>query len=138
MKRFNAMIAVAVASTLIVGGGVYAANHRSAPITALDNAAGIPDVFAFRSYGPGATDKVTLIMTADPFREPGNGPVWFLFDDNILYEIKVDNNNDAVEDVVFQFRFSTEQRLADLFQVYAGVPGGAVAPASSSWHPDCP
>ncbi len=125
-------ISVLVALTASIGATVaWAANHRSAPITALDNAAGIPDVFAFRSYETGATDKVTLIMTADPFREPGNGPVWFLFDDNILYEIKVDNNNDAVEDIVFQFRFSTEQRLPDLFQVYAGVPGGAVAPGNS-------
>ena len=45
--------------------------------------------------------------------------------------MKVDNNNDAVEDVVFQFRFKTEQRLPNLFQVYAGVPGGANAPANS-------
>ena len=79
-------ISVLVALTASIGATVaWAANHRSAPITALDNAAGIPDVFAFRSYETGATDKVTLIMTADPFREPGNGPVWFLFDDNILY-----------------------------------------------------
>jgi len=110
----------------------FAANHRSAPITALDNAIGIPDVFAFRSYGEGATDKVTFIMTADPFREPGNGPVWHLFDDSILYQIKIDNNNDAVEDIVFQFRFSTEQRLPNLFQTYAGIgDSGVVAPANS-------
>ena len=109
----------------------FAANHRSAPITALDNAIGIPDVFAFRSYGEGATDKVTFIMTVDPFREPGNGPVWFLFDPSILYQIKIDNNNDAVEDIVFQFRFSTEQRLPNLFQTYAGIDGGLAAPANS-------
>ena len=120
MNRLNVMIAVGLVAMLVVGGGVYAANHRSAPITALDNAAGIPDVFAFVSYEEGVTGKVTLIMTVDPFREPGNGPVWFLFDDNILYQIKVDNNNDAVEDVVFQFRFSTEQLLPGLFQTYAG------------------
>ena len=34
-------------------------------------------------------------------------------------------------DVVFEFRFTTEQRLPGLFQVYAGVPGGAFAPANS-------
>lgn len=132
MNRFNSMLAGMLASMLVAGSGVYAANHRSAPITALDNAVGIPDVFAFRSYETGATDKVTLIVTVDPFREPGNGPVWFLFDDSILYEIKVDNNNDAIEDVVFQFRFSTEQRLPNLFQVYAGIgDAGAEAPFNS-------
>jgi hypothetical protein len=67
----------------------------------------------------------------DPLLEPANGPNWFPFDPDILYEIKVDNNNDAVEDIKFQFRFFTEQRLPNLFQVYAGVPGGAVAPGNS-------
>jgi hypothetical protein len=67
----------------------------------------------------------------DPLLEPANGPNWFPFDPDILYEIKVDNNNDAVEDIVFQFRFQTEQRLPNLFQVYAGVGSGVVAPANS-------
>ena len=84
------------------------------------------------SYGgPGANPRVTLILCVDPLLEPANGPNWFPFDPDILYEIKVDNNHDAVEDVVFQFRFTTEQRLPNLFQVYAGVAGGATAPANS-------
>jgi hypothetical protein len=110
---------------------LFGANHREAPITALDHKADITDVFAFRSYEPGATNNVTMILCVDPFLDPANGPNWFPFDTDILYEIKIDNNNDAVEDIVFQIRFQTEQRLPNLFQVYAGVPGGAVAPANS-------
>ena len=72
-----------------------------------------------------------MIMSVDPLLEPANGPNYFPFDPDILYELKVDNNNDAVEDVVFQFRFFTEQRLPNLFQVYAGAGGGIVAPANS-------
>jgi hypothetical protein len=109
----------------------FAANHREAPITALDHKADITDVYAFRSYEDGRSTHVTMIMCVDPLLEPGNGPNYFPFDPDILYEIKVDNNRDAVEDVVFQFRFSTEQRLPGLFQVYAGVPGGAAAPVNS-------
>src|SRR6188472_442196 len=108
----------------------YAANHREAPITAMDHKADITDVFAFRSYEPG-TPKVTLIMCVDPLQEPANGPNWWPFDPEILYEIKVDNNNDAVEDIVFQFRFNTEQRLPNLFQVYAGAGTGITAPGNS-------
>lgn len=108
-----------------------AANHREAPITALDQKADITDVYAFRSYDGGATPRVTLVLNVDPFLEPSNGPNWFPFDPDILYEIKVDNNNDAVEDIVFQFRFSTEQRLPNLFQAYAGAGAGIVAPANS-------
>src|SRR6185295_8950802 len=46
-------------------------------------------------------------------------------------EIKVDNNNDAVADVAFQFRFETEQRLPGVFQSYVGAGGGVAAPANS-------
>jgi hypothetical protein len=70
-------------------------------------------------------------MCVDPLLEPANGPNWFPFDPDILYEIKIDNNHDAVADITFQFRFNTEQRLPDLFQVYAGVASGKVAPSNS-------
>ena len=39
---------------------------------------------------------MTLIMSVDPFLEPANGPSWFPFDADVLYEIKIDNNNNAV------------------------------------------
>jgi hypothetical protein len=125
------MQAVLLAGVAAFAASGQAANHREAPITALDHKADITDVYAFRSYDGAALPRVTMIMSVDPLLEPANGPNWFPFDPSILYEIKVDNNNDAVADVVFQFRFRTEQRLPNLFQVYAGVPGGAVAPANS-------
>ena len=111
---------------------VTASSHREAPITALDPKADITDVYAFRSYGAGGAAKVTLILCVDPLLEPGNGPNWFPFDDEILYEIKIDNDHDAREDITLQFRFETEQRLPNLFQVYAGIgDSGAAAPANS-------
>ena len=109
----------------------FAANHREAPITAIDHKADITDVFAFRSYDGIGVPKVTLILCVDPLQEPANGPNWWPFDPEILYEIKIDNDNDAVADVVFQFRFNTEQRLPNLFQAFAGAGGGIVAPANS-------
>ncbi len=132
MRRLTVLLAILAATATLLSQIVGAANHREAPITALDHKADITDVYAFKSYG-GATvgTHVTLIMGVDPFLDPANGPNWSPFDPDILYEIKVDNNNDAVEDVVFQFRFATEQRLPNLFTVFAGVPGGALAPANS-------
>lgn len=126
--RRNALF---LALALVFTTQSHAANHREAPITALDQKADITDVYAFRSYDGGTTPKVTLIMGVDPFQDSANGPSWFPFDPSILYELKVDNNYDAKEDIVFQFRFTTEQRLPGLFQVYAGVAGGANAPANS-------
>jgi hypothetical protein len=131
MKNIKSIFSSALVLVLALPAPLRSANHREAPITAFDHKADITDVYAFRSYAPGSTDKVTLILCVDPLLEPGNGPSWFPFDPDILYEIKIDNNNDAVEDIVFQFQFTTEQRLPNLFQVYAGVPGGANAPSNS-------
>lgn len=132
VSRLTAVLAVIAAVGLLLMQVGFAANHREAPITALDHKADITDVYAFRSYGGvNAGTHVTMIMSVDPFLEPANGPNWFPFDPDILYEVKVDNNNDALADVTFQFRFTTEQRLPNLFQVYAGVPGGSTAPANS-------
>ncbi len=131
MRNLDTILASALALSLVLPAPMPAASHREAPITAFDHKADITDIYAFRSYGAGAEKKVTMILCVDPLLEPANGPNWFPFDPEILYEIKVDNNHDAVADIVFQFRFQTDQRLPDLFQVYAGVPGGAVAPANS-------
>jgi hypothetical protein len=130
MQRLNRILSPAMAILMAVAPG-FTANHREAPITALDHKADITDVFAFRSYDADPTPRVTMILCVDPLLEPANGPNWSPFDSDILYEIKVDNNNDAVEDVTFQFRFTTEQRLPNLFQVYAGAGAGILAPANS-------
>lgn len=119
---------LSIALTLMLSHTAQAANHREAPITALDHKADITDVYAFRSYSGDATPKVTLIMGVDPLLEPAAGPNWFPFDPDILYELKVDNNYDAKQDIVFEFRFTTEQRLPGLFQVYAGIEVAPMRP----------
>lgn len=136
MQKFNSLLSLAMAGLLAIPPNGFAANHREAPITALDHKMDITDVYAFVSYSafqPANTQprKVTMILCVDPLLEPGNGPTYFPFDPYALYEMKVDNNNDAVADVVFQVRFATEQRLPGLFTVYAGAGNGINAPANS-------
>ena len=132
MRTLEILFLAAASALAAAPHPALAANHREAPITALDHKADITDVYAFRSYGgANATPRVTMILSVDPFLEPANGPNWFPFDPDILYEIKIDNNNDAAEDIAFQFRFSTEQRLPNLFQVYAGAGNGILAPPNS-------
>ena len=72
-----------------------------------------------------------MILSVDPLLEPANGPNWFPFDPEILYELKVDNNNDAVEDVVFQFRFPTERGCRTCSRCTPACRRGIVAPANS-------
>jgi len=127
MQQLYRILAPALAVTLAAPPG-FAANHREAPITAFDHKADITDVFAFRSYDGGSTPRVTMILCVDPLLDPANGPNWWPFDPDILYEIKVDNNNDAVEDIVFQFRFSTNSGCRICFR-------STPAPEAASMRP---
>lgn len=114
---------------LIGASAAQAANHREAPLTALDQKADIADWFAFVSYdNPG---KVTLIMTVDPLLEPSNGPNYFPFDPEITYALHVDNDFDAKEDVTFEFNFETEIRAPGVFTAFVGAGNGLPAPANS-------
>ncbi|MGH9630389.1 MAG: DUF4331 family protein, partial [Bryobacteraceae bacterium] len=61
MKKTYTLVSFALALLLVLPDPLGAANHREAPITALDHKADITDIYAFRSYAPGFTDKVTLI-----------------------------------------------------------------------------
>jgi hypothetical protein len=120
--------AICAAATLLAAALVaqstklYAASHREAPITALDQKADITDWFAFVS--PEHPDRVVMILNIDPFLEPSNGPNYFPFDPGILYEMHVDNDNDGTDDITFQFRFETEIRLPGVFTGFVGGLAG--------------
>jgi hypothetical protein len=116
--------AVAMIATVFVvqSPPMFAASHREAPITALDQKADITDWFAFVS--PEHSDRVIFILNVDPFLEPSNGPNYFPFDPGILYEMKVDNNHDGIPDVTFQFRFQTEIREPGVFTGFVGNLAG--------------
>src|SRR3954465_400970 len=100
---------------LTTGGIALAASEPkdATPNVALDPRADIAGIFAFRSYDADPTPRVTFILCVDRLVEPGNGPTWFPFDPNILYEIHVDNDQDAIADLTFRFRFRTQPVPAD-------------------------
>ncbi|MCI0438916.1 MAG: DUF4331 domain-containing protein [Chloroflexi bacterium] len=109
--RTRAIIAIAAVmivsglSVLVVGGS----SHSDAPLIAEDPFANNTDVYAFRSTEPGRENFVTIISNFIPMEEPGNGPTYFNFSDNVLYEIMVDTDGDAEEDLTYQFKFNTVQ-----------------------------
>ena len=129
MLKRAASLALAMSMTCMTPYASFASSHREAPITALDHAADITDFYAFVSYDH--PDRVTFIMNVDPFLEPSNGPNYFPFDPNVLYEIKIDNSFDAQADVTFQFRFTTQYRAPNLFTSAAGAGAGLNAPPNS-------
>jgi Domain of unknown function (DUF4331) len=129
MPRRQSLVGLAMSLLLITPPGVFASSHREAPITALDHAADITDFYAFVSYDH--PDRVTFIMNVDPFLEPSNGPNYFPFDPNVLYQIKIDNDHDALADVTFNIRFQTQIRAPQLFTGFAGAGAGINAPKNS-------
>ena len=116
MKQLKALLAMAL--LVLTSGNMFASSHREAPITALDRSADVTDWYAFVSYDH--PDRVTMILNVDPLLEPANGPNYFPFDPNVLYEMKVDNNHDGVEDITFQFHFKTEIRAPGVFTGFVG------------------
>ena len=129
MSRVFTRTCLSLALALAVVTSGYAANHREAPLTALDSKADITDFFAFVSYDN--PNKVTLILNVDPFQEPSNGPNYSPFDPEMLYAIRVDNNQDGVEDLRFEFRFKTEIRAPGVFTGFVGAGAGLSAPSNS-------
>ena len=50
---------------------------------------------------------MTLIANWIPLEAPGGGPNFYKFGDDVLYRINIDNDGDAHDDIVYEFRFKT-------------------------------
>ena len=93
-------------------------SHREAPEISKDPAADNTDVYAFVS--PDAPSTVTLIANFIPFQLPYGGPNFFEFADDVLYQIHICNRGDAIADVTYQFRFTTQVRNKNTFLYNTG------------------
>jgi hypothetical protein len=82
-----------------------ASSHREAPFITTVPKVDATDFYMFRSYESGRSDFVTVIANYQPLQDAYGGPNYFSMDPNALYEIHIDNNGDAREDITFQFRF---------------------------------
>src|SRR5580693_7772170 len=121
MRKTQSFFCVLLASVMALPQAGFAATE--------DHKATISGFYAFVSYDD--PTKVTFILNVDPLLEPGNGPNYFPFDDNVQYAIRIDNNNDAVEDVTFEFQFTTEILTPAQTGAFLGAGNGINAPANS-------
>jgi Domain of unknown function (DUF4331) len=101
------------AATLLVAipALAVASSHREAPNITRMPAVDSTDVYLFNSYEPGRDGYVTILANYIPLQDPYGGPNYFALDSSALYEIHIDNDGDAREDLTFQFRF--KNKLAD-------------------------
>jgi hypothetical protein len=81
-------------------------SHREAPEISKDPVADSTDLYAFVS--PGHPDNVVIIANYVPLESPAGGPNFYEFGDDVLYEIKVDNNGDGKPDIIYQFKFTNQ------------------------------
>jgi hypothetical protein len=117
-----AFLAVGAAAGL-TAKGLVGSDHQQTAFTELNPRLDITDVWAF----PGSSDdRIVLAMTV---ASPIVGDQGAFFDPNALYEIKIDNNQDGVTDVVMQFLFDN---MTDGTQRVSLVGPVAANPSSDS------
>ena len=83
---------------------VEASSHREAPLISNDPLADNTDLYAFRS--PDDTNTVTIIANYVPLQLPQGGPNYASFGENVRYEIHIENNGVAGDDITYRFTFS--------------------------------
>jgi hypothetical protein len=97
-------VAVLGAAALVAATGIgvaRASDHQDNPLVELNARMDMTDFYAF----PGTTpDRIVLVMNSSAFLTPAATPS-AAFDQNLLYQFKVDNTGDAKEDRVIQVTF---------------------------------
>jgi len=77
-------------------------DHADTPSIAASPGTDLSDVYIFPS--PNDASNVVLVMNVRPLIPQGQGAN-FSFDPTVLYQFKIDNTGDSVEDLVIQARF---------------------------------
>jgi hypothetical protein len=88
----------------------WSSSHREAPGTAGMPRIDSTDFYMFRSYEAGKDKFVTFIANYVPLQHPYGGPNYFMLDKDAVYDIHIDNNGDAVEDLTYRFDFDSKLR----------------------------
>ena len=107
-------VAAATLAVLSLLPAVQASSHREAPFITSQPKVDGADFYMFASYEPGRSGYVTMLANYLPLQDGYGGPNYFSLDPNALYEIHIDNNGDAKEDLSFQFRFKNTLKAKTL------------------------
>jgi len=101
----RALAAAGVALALAAAGAVRIAvgsDHQDTPLVELNAEQDMTDVYAFPGSAPG---RIALVLNSRAFLTPAQ-TAGASFDPNLLYQFKIDNDGDALEDQVIQVTFS--------------------------------
>src|SRR3954447_655879 len=108
------------------GASALAASHRNGPLLLEDQTANLNDLYVFRSYEQGRSDRVVMSMSVQGFQNPDNGPSYYKFSDSVLYRFNINNARglDGNPDLQVDFVFRTELRPNPTFVSYFGALKG--------------
>ncbi len=122
LPRWTRVVPVVAAAGLVATFAVtresIGSDHMDTPLTELNPRLDINDVYAF----PGSSDDRIAIAVTLSSPLGGSSLAAHQFDPNALYQIHVDNNQDGVEDVVFQFSFDSRANGTQTVDVIGPVP----------------
>jgi hypothetical protein len=108
LLRRRALVSALVAGGVIAGAAsvtrLRASDHQDTPEVELSPRFDVNDVYAFPAATPGRT--VLVLGTSSPLTPAKTPSFTFGTKDQELYQLKIDNTGDAVEDLVFQFTFT--------------------------------
>jgi hypothetical protein len=124
-----ARVTLFAAGLVATAGAAKASSHREAPFITKNPKVDATDFYMFRSYQTGREGYVTIIANYVPMENQYGGPNFFTLDPAALYEISLDNDGDAVEDLTFQFRFDNALSGATGLTLDIGPSGNTKAVA---------
>jgi Domain of unknown function (DUF4331) len=114
-----------IASTLALTAGATlaaASSHREAPGIAEDQYADNTDVYTFLS--PTDANKLVMVANYVPLLIPSSGPNFYKFSDEARYEIHIDNDGDAREDITYRWTFQNKTKNGNTFLYNVGPVDG--------------
>lgn len=103
-QRLRVAAGVLAVVTLGTAGVIRLArgsDHQDTPDVELNPASDMTDVYVFPASSPGRT---VLVLNSWAFITPAQTTGTY-FDPNLLYQFKIDNNGDGIEDQVIQITF---------------------------------
>ncbi|MER7107221.1 DUF4331 domain-containing protein [Streptomyces sp. NPDC000229] len=117
--------ALAAGGLAAAGAGVLqpetanASSHREAPLISGQPQFDTTDVYAFVS--PDHPDTTTLVANWLPFQEPAGGPNFYTFATDARYDIHIDSDGDAQDDLVYRFTFADHRKNENTFLYNTGA-----------------
>jgi hypothetical protein len=98
MKKTKIFAAIGSLGLAVLSVVLIAADHIDAPAIS-GTSTDIADFYAFQGEDP---NNLVFVINVQGILAPGGPTEQAIFDENVLLEINIDNNNDLVEDKVIQ------------------------------------